>query len=206
MKKYRILLLPMFGLFVMLCIVFEKLIYVPFAIIVTLIVMFSIPAPDKPVIRYGEFPFRLVYEIDGERHVIEDTIICQYDGFALDGSGKYRKWKTRLASGEGTNDYITLLNNEVGHAVMSAGRARVYMGCMIHEMDNWERRELRKELREAGISDVNSEISVFEVDEYGRRRRLREEELLEKYNIKIIEWTHSPPIKNTFKKPWLYFF
>jgi len=59
-----------------------------------------LPNPPKPGITYSEFPFRLVYEINGERKVIEDTLICEYDGIGMDeGRGKYRKWKEHLASG-----------------------------------------------------------------------------------------------------------
>ncbi|MFA8307240.1 YdgA family protein, partial [Paenibacillus alvei] len=36
------------------------------------------PDPPRPEITYGEFPFKLVYEINGERKVIQDTVICEY--------------------------------------------------------------------------------------------------------------------------------
>ena len=55
------------------------------------------PDPPRPEITRGEFPFRLEYEIDGKRVVIEDTLICEFDGFGMnEGAGKYRKWKGRL--------------------------------------------------------------------------------------------------------------
>lgn len=60
----------------------------------------SFPNPTKPEITHGEFPFHLVYEINGETKVIEDTLICEYDGIGMnEGNGKYRKWKESLASG-----------------------------------------------------------------------------------------------------------
>ena len=34
----------------------------------------------EPKIKYGEFPFVLTYEVDGEIRVIEDTIVCEYEG------------------------------------------------------------------------------------------------------------------------------
>ena len=50
-----------------------------------------------PEIRYGEFPFRLEYEINGERFVIEDTVICEFDGIGWnEAQGKFRKWKDYL--------------------------------------------------------------------------------------------------------------
>jgi len=58
------------------------------------------PNPPHPEITHGEFPFRLVYEINGQRQVIEDTLTCDFDLFGTDeGRGKYRKVRERLASG-----------------------------------------------------------------------------------------------------------
>lgn len=42
-------------------------------LIVFLVMMFS-PSPSKPTITHGEFPFKIVYEINGERKTIEDTL------------------------------------------------------------------------------------------------------------------------------------
>ncbi|MEK4455904.1 hypothetical protein [Paenibacillus sp. FSL R10-2748] len=52
------------------------------------------PNPSHPEIAYGKFPFRLEYEINGQRKVIQDTLICEYDGIGSnEARGKYRKWK-----------------------------------------------------------------------------------------------------------------
>ncbi|CCF12626.1 putative uncharacterized domain protein [Brevibacillus laterosporus GI-9] len=45
----------------------------------------------------GEFPFCLEYEIKRKRSVIQDTLLCEYDGI---GQGKYREWMGNLASGK----------------------------------------------------------------------------------------------------------
>ena len=39
--------------------------------------LLSVPEPQ---IKYGEFPCKLTYEINGEIKTIEDTIICEFDG------------------------------------------------------------------------------------------------------------------------------
>ena len=56
--------------------------------------------PDKlpPKARY-EFPFRLVYEIDGRQSSIEDTQICQFAGNRCINGAKEMAWKETLASG-----------------------------------------------------------------------------------------------------------
>ncbi len=95
------------------------------------------PNPPKPEITYGEFPCKLVYETDGETKVIEDTVICEFDGFENFGTaGKDRSWKTTLKSG---NENLTLLNmrssnetNELGQPILELyfyyGNAAYYMG------------------------------------------------------------------------------
>jgi hypothetical protein len=66
------------------------------------------PNPPLPEIRYGEFPFRLEYEINGERFIMEDTVVCEFDGIGVDGGrGKYLKWKTYLADGTKLSNRIT---------------------------------------------------------------------------------------------------
>lgn len=59
------------------------------------------PNPPAPEIKYGEFPLKIEYSINGEQFVVEDTIICEYDGIGMnEGVGKYRKWKNTFASGK----------------------------------------------------------------------------------------------------------
>ena len=65
-----------------------------------LMLTYFAPNPPKPEIKYGEFPFVFVYELDGEIKTIEDTIVCEYDGIQWTNSGnKKRKWKSHLKSG-----------------------------------------------------------------------------------------------------------
>lgn len=65
------------------------------------------------VIRYGEFPFRLEYEINGRRELIEDTLIIKYKGIGIDeGRGKFRKWEDRLASGNKNITRSGLINED----------------------------------------------------------------------------------------------
>lgn len=40
----------------------------------------SQPNPPQPTIKHGQFPFRLEYELNGQRKIIEDTLICEFDG------------------------------------------------------------------------------------------------------------------------------
>lgn len=166
--------------------VFPELIGVGFAFL---------PSPAKPVIKYGEFPFRLVYELNGDQIVIEDTIICEYDGIGIDaGQGKFRKWKSHFLS---SGDEVTYLGLELSRDdekifYMEVGDENYYMG-------DWE--ETRYEDQET--KDFENTIRMIPVEEWTVAgwicEILSEEELSEKYNINIIEWTHAPPIENKFK-------
>lgn len=140
------------------------------------------PNPPAPDIRYGEFPFRLEYEIDGQRKVIEDTLLCEFDGFGSDeGRGKYRKWKQRLASGGTTEILLDVhLSKEIS---FFPGSAEYYMG----ESDNVENDSSYPNavyFEKDGIVSISGFIPA--------------DQLFEEYQIKLISWDASPPIKNEF--------
>lgn len=155
-----------------------------------------IPNPPKPEVTYGEFPFRLIYELDGETKVIRDTVICEFDGFERHGeAGKYRKWKYHLKSGD---KHVTLLNvaelkiedrwgNQILELYFHPGNAEYYMD------DDVERKKIFGEISNMvsytyQANDGSIGFSAFPSDEVEN-----------KYKIRLITWEPSPPIKNTFK-------
>ena len=190
-----------------------KLLIVPLVIPVVLIVFFfilpwfcmyldllTLPNPPKPEITYGEFPFRLEYEINGERVVIYDTLICEYDGVGANiGYGKYRKWKSRLASG--AQDIILLeVENPVNRwsrdsniltqtIYYAPGSAAYYMGDISENLT---------------YQHSFPNASFFEQYDNGGTISgvVRADELYETFNIKLISWEPSEPITNSFKPKW----
>ncbi len=149
-----------------------------------------LPNPYKPEITYGEFPFCLKYEIKGEQVEVNDVLICEYDGVGFDtGRGKYRKWKSRLKSG---NTRITLFKSDEIEIFYSPGLpssriAGVYMGDT----------EEYPGTNEATFPNAWY-TSDFE-DKTAKKYIITSEEMLEKYQIRLISWEPSKPIKNTFK-------
>lgn len=142
---------------------------------------FFAPSPPRPEITYGEFPFRLVYEINGQRKVIEDTLICEFEGFGFDeGRGKYRKWKQYLASG---NERVTLLKVDDNIEIYyNPGSAKYYMGDMESYVE---------------FNHMFPNAAIYRADgEYGGT--ISAEHLLKEYNIKLINWEYTPPITNRF--------
>lgn len=142
------------------------------------------PNPPVPQITYGEFPFRLEYEIDGENFIIEDTVICEYDGIGWnEGTGKHRKWKSHLASG---NDEIVLLLLDNGTKIFfPIGSADFYMG----DLAEYE-----------AFSFTFPDAFIY--DKKGTNfynRRITAEEMSSNYNLKLNDWNFTEPIVNSFK-------
>lgn len=143
----------------------------------------SLPNPPEPAITYGEFPFRLEYELNGQRMVIQDRLICEYVGVGSDeGRGKYREWKGKLASGE---ERVTLLvvdeNTEIYY---SPGHANYYMG------DMQENITFNHNSPDALVIRKDGKFTTYS--------RIEASELLQQYNIRLIRWDYTQPIENSF--------
>jgi hypothetical protein len=141
------------------------------------------PHPPRPEITYGEFPFRVEYEINGELVVVEDTIICKFDGFSslsCDIDTKYREWKASFASGRKTlfKQSADLLVDDANHIYFALGSAAYYMG-------EW---------------NFNSILLVYQLRGNGKMDvKIPPDELFNTYNIRVISYEFSPPIVNSFK-------
>lgn len=162
--------------------VLASIVYVVWPWISLLAGIHSLPNPTRPSITYGEFPFRLEYELNGTRMVIEDIIICEFDGFGTDeGRGKYRKWKQRLASG--SKNIVLLKVDETKEVEFSPGSAEYYMG----DSDRGE-----------NDSSFPNAIVISRDGRFTTESGIRAEQLLEQYKIKLLSWNASQPITNNF--------
>ena len=158
----------------------------------------AMPDPLKPKVARGEFPIRLEYEIDGQIVVIDDILLCEYDGFgANEGNGKYRKWKKSLSDGR---EHITLLEHENAIPIrewksdeiaiyqeifFNPGAAGYYMGDTEQIKTN---------------SVAFPDASYFEKYEDGSTMSgtIAAEELYDTFAIKLLDWACAQPIKNEF--------
>jgi hypothetical protein len=151
--------------------------------IIILIGLASLPNPPKPTITYAEFPFRLEYKIGDEMVIVEDTLICKYDGIGLsEGSGKYRKWK-KYISGSAEDDILLLTIDESYKIYCTTGDASYYMGDNVHDID------------------YPFKPYAYYVEIEGKSTRLGDissDDLLENYNIEIINWEYPRPVENVF--------
>ena len=153
------------------------------------------PNPPKPEIRYGEFPFVITYEVDGEIKAIEDTIICEYDGIEWTNSGsKERKWKSHLKSG---NKGIVLLkvdDGEMSYEISTtAGLPEYYMNDHRYGNDREDYERMLHDERYLGYTEIkNDKIVVKSIS-------MEKEEVYERFKLRIIERKYSKPIENKFE-------
>ena len=154
-----------------------------------------LPTPPAPQNTYGEFPFRIVYEIGDERFEIEDVLICEYLGRNRESfTGRELKWDIRLLSGNQVGDglmsfllgsatewkyggsSIKLLANVdtgkgfLGGIYIDIGSAQYYLGYFV--LDGYN----------PGMV-FNNSIGILDKDT-----------LWEKYKIRIIETFFSEPM------------
>ena len=146
------------------------------------VAMFIISAggkkPPQPQITYGEFPFELEYEIDGQIIKVEDVVVCKYDGVGFGDNGKFLKWKKWILS---TNEEDLLLLSDGNIKVYcTVGNADYYMG------ENQEKKQVYPKvfIRKYENSLITSSADPLE---------------LAKYNIKILRYAFSDPIENIFE-------
>ncbi|MCL2679486.1 MAG: hypothetical protein FWF18_04295 [Dehalococcoidia bacterium] len=144
------------------------------------------PNPPRPEITYGEFPFRVEYEINGAIVVVEDTIICKFDGFDVSwgGDGKTRKWAVFFASGRTPPIFKSsadLVVDDVHQLYFSLGNAEYYMGDVKYQSNSLHAFKATKQLGSWQLKTIN------------------QSELLNTYGIKVISWEFTDPIVNTFK-------
>ena len=162
-----------------------KLILLLFVLGVFCMVFLS-PGPEKPEIPYGEFPFKLVYEINGERIEIDDVLVIEHLGQDWnEGSGKYNEWHTFHMKGTKAKNCTTLdlcENSETDGATITffLGSCEYYMGLEETSASIYKRYKINP-----------GDIVVSSHKEF---RVITEEELYDKFGIKIIEKSVSMPL------------
>lgn len=138
---------------------------------------------SKPQIKEGEFPFEIVYEIDGETVTINDVYVCEFAGFGWnEGVGKHRNWKGYFKS-TGEEKFVLLQDGNLKLAV-AVGYPEYYMS-------------------DPTVHGIEYEPYIYYVispdDLGGTTSGVADiEPILEQYKIKLIRWNLSEPIENSF--------
>lgn len=167
------------------------------------------PAPPKPEITYGEFDFKLVYEIDGEIQTIEDTIICELDGFNIDeGRGKTRRWKEEFENKQNNELYAWRVEqiDNLDFNEYKSGRKPDYNQIVLKNIDNYkvllsvaDAEYFLDEPENKRTSPIEPSIQVYDKNICYYKDPEQSEEFLEPHNFKVNSWECDEPIVNTFK-------
>lgn len=171
-------------LFCLLCIVV-------FVIILSGAFSIFMKSPEAPEIKYGEFPFSIIYEANGEKKVYEDVIICEYAGIKSHGTaGKYRQWTKSLKSG---NEYIELESTNINGILYTIYKSPP--GLPEYYMADFRQ---SKEAYEKAMHDKNYLGLKWENDGEQKFKTITAQEGYDMYGVKIISIECSQPIKNSF--------
>ncbi|MDR2547730.1 MAG: hypothetical protein LBC96_09560 [Lachnospiraceae bacterium] len=152
----------------------------------------STPAPPPPVITNGSFPFRLEYEVEGERYLIEDTLIAEYDKSVAGNTTTTarRWWNSNIMSGE--NRFVLKEKNDL-RITFHPGYAEYYMGDLCQGTSAKSNSSI--------LLQPNITIRVINLDgRISTKTLLIEEayEVLSDYGIVIISWSHAELVVNNF--------
>ncbi len=192
-KKSFIILLMVFGSIIVIAAMAVTVVFVvgfPWSIIY--IGGMLSEKPPQPEVTYGEFPFRIVYEYNGERITLEDTLIIEYEGMGYnEGWGYYNRWKkyyksSLLSSNQAITEHDFILFDSfitgLGSTAITfeLGSANYYMG--FEETDPFW---IYEGIKPGDIVISNSKET----------RAISEEELQKRFGIKIIERHISQPIE-----------
>ena len=158
-------------------------------------------ALPEPEIRYGEFPFRLEYEINGERFVIEDVLIAEFR-YSIRGDmvmPRRRVWDTTFVNANSS----LLIIAEIEDITISffAGLAQYFMGDP--DGGQYQRAERRLETGREYYIPGMPDISVRNPNNEQLVTRFRPEdahEILAEFGITIISWEYTPAIVNSFRR------
>lgn len=141
------------------------------------------PNPAEPAIKYAEFPFEVIYEIDGEIFTVKDIYICKYDGIGMNaGVGKYRDWKGYIKS-TGKEELFLKAENDV-EFFLNVGNPEYYMD----EQDEEDTKTFAPYIGTVTALENGYSLSTISFD-------------LASYHhgIDIISIELSDPIENSFK-------
>jgi|LSQX01.1.fsa_nt_gb hypothetical protein len=152
------------------------------------------PTPPKPNVKHTEINFTLTYEIGEEAKTLNDTIICQFDGFAIDaGRGKTRKWKYHFKNKQNNEVFVFDTKNPSFPKIVleNIDRYKIVLGVASAEY-------FLAEPDYKGAPELPS-IQVYDTEIGYYKDPTQSKEFLDEYSFRVISWYCDPPITNTFK-------
>lgn len=149
--------------------------------------------PPTPEIEYGEFPFKLEYEINGKRVLYQDTLIVRYDGIEITESGdKELRWKSEWEKDGMPGELLWIDDSHVINYIgVRAGS--YYMGDYSEYKPDTKEDNFILVWTGAWDSSVGTEDKYEDIG-----GGLSEDELWSEFGIKIIREELPDRLKNKF--------
>ncbi len=158
---------------------------------------------DAPMITDGEFPFVVEYELDGEKHIISDTVYCTFDGYDKSNGFPFidysRTWYASLKSGNEENRLLIefpansesfLTEGQVNvesRVILYYGNGGYYLG----DPNDIDRGPCINYVEKYRSSEKVSHVISTEMSF---------EQLEELFGIKVLKFEFASPIENEFKE------
>ena len=168
-----------------------------FIIIIVLCVLTMVSCDIKvPAITEGEFPIYLEYEINGVRYIIDEIVVCSYNGIDTTGFIPSR-WYSVSLKNESNKTLMVFEDNT--ESKLTKGRINEEASIRLHIGDGGYY------LGDPDDKDFTPYISYDEQYKtepkvtHNDRTKLTNEQLEEIFGIKIIRFEFSSPIENAFE-------
>lgn len=153
-----------------------------------------VPAPPRPEVTYGEFPFEIVYELDGETITVNDVFVCEYAGIApAESIAKKRYWKGYIKS-TGEDKFVLIEDGDL-RLLCDVGVPEYYM----NDYPALAKKPIPRTHLIERVPGGTVHYSEAEINE-----------LMAKHKLNLISINLSDPIENSFeysykkKFDWLF--
>ena len=142
----------------------------------------DIEYPTEPLVQYGEFPFTLEYEVNGEKYICSDTIICEYMGDEWHTSFENRSDDKLML--DGTSNLGEYMDKRIDFVFFDIGSPEYHMGLS----SKGKPQDFEK------VNFIGMHVSGVGVTDF-----LSSETAYKKYGFRFISWECAPPIENSFE-------
>ena len=137
-----------------------------------------------PSVKEGRFNFSVTYEIDGDVKTYSGVYVCEFDGVCVTFLGKGLEWKGRIENEEDID--VPIQTNEEGVVHINFGFFPEYfMGDPSAEYYDVPKPNL---------------YMIYHSDDPNVLSIEGDEQIIEGYGVKILEYDYADPIENTFNE------
>ena len=139
---------------------------------------------DSPSVKNGEFPFTLIYMNFNKKHILTDSIVCEFDGKIVDTGSARNKWKKSYLSGREELILKTIKKNQ--YIYFSDSSCQYYMGDLPSYVTH------KSEMGSLVISTTNDNSISNSI--------VTKDMAKNNYGIEVLEWLPSKPISQISRK------